>query len=249
MCPDARLAEGIAPELLEREAAMSSAASPAIDTPPRASPGTLLKERFTRLWQRCLLPGAPSDPERVWSEVERHYEEAHRHYHDKEHLAHCLEQLDLAAAEIDRPDRIEMAIWFHDVVNDPGHSDNEARSAEMFRDRANGLMGEDFLEAVVDLILVTTHRGAQRDREHQFICDIDLTSFGCPWERYVRDTRRVKAEFQGPEEDYYRSKRAFLEDLLARPRIFQTDFFHDRYEERARGNIQRLLGMMERHEV
>jgi predicted metal-dependent HD superfamily phosphohydrolase len=64
----------------------------------------------------------------IWSALEARYGEAHRHYHDKEHLAHCPDQLDLATRAMDHPDRVEMAIWFHDIVNDPGREDNEARN-------------------------------------------------------------------------------------------------------------------------
>jgi predicted metal-dependent HD superfamily phosphohydrolase len=225
---------------------MSSAQTPGSNRPPPALFSKLLKERFSGLWTRSLLPGADSDPETVWHALDRRYGEAHRRYHDKNHLAYCLDQLDLAGDRIEDPDRVEMAIWFHDVVNDPGRGDNEARSADMFRQCAHGVMDEAFVDAVIDLILVTTHKDNPPDTDHQFICDIDLASFGCPWECYIRDTARVKAEFKGPEEDYYRRKRAFLEGMLRRPKIFHTEFFNGRYERQARENIERLLDLMER---
>ena len=205
----------------------------------------LLRQRFVALWQRCLKPGAGSDPAAVWQEVARRYAEPHRHYHDKGHLAHCLEQLDLAAGEIRQPDQVEMAIWFHDIINEPGVKDNEQQSAELFRQLAAGVMDSGFISAVPDLILVTTHSRTPDDPDQRFICDIDLASFGCPWECFEKDSVAVKAEFQGPDEDYYRGKKAFLEALLARPKIFVTDFFHRHYERQARDNIGRLLSLIE----
>jgi predicted metal-dependent HD superfamily phosphohydrolase len=95
---------------------------------------------------------------------------------------------------------------------------------------------------------VTDHRRSPHGLDHQFICDIDLSSFGCPWECYLRDTDRVRAEFPGPEDAYYRGKRSFLEALLRRSRIFQTDFFNSRYEQQARENIERLLELIDRGE-
>ena len=89
--------------------------------------------------------------------------------------------------------------------------------------------------------MVTTHRECPEGVDHQFICDIDLASFGCPWECFMRDSDAVKAEYPGPEADYFRGQTAFLESLLARPRIFMTDFFNARYEQQARDNIQLLL--------
>ena len=206
----------------------------------------LLQERFSRLWERCLLPNVPGNVELAWSKLERHYSEPHRVYHDREHLAHCMEQLDLANGLINQPEQVEMAIWFHDIINEPGVRDNEQCSADYFRGLATGLFDPGFIEAVVELILATTHREAPTDPDQQFICDIDLASFGCPWECFFRDSSAVKAEFSGTEEEYYRGKQAFLEAMLGRRRIFLTDFFNARYEQQARDNIRQLIELMER---
>ena len=205
---------------------------------------SLLRERFIRLWRACLPRSTSADAEVAWSKVERHYSEPHRVYHDRQHLAHCLEQLDLANGLIVHPEQVEMAIWFHDIINEPGASDNEQRSADYFRELATGLTDPEFIDAVVDLILVTTHRESPVELDQQFICDIDLASFGCPWECFIRDSDAVKAEFRGTEEEYYRGKKTFLLAMLQRSRIFLTDFFNGRYEQQARENIQRLLQMM-----
>lgn len=108
----------------------------------------------------------------------------------------------------------------------------------------SGAMESDFIAAVVALILVTTHSRQPYAPDHQFICDIDLASFGRPWECFLNDSAAVKAEFQGPDDDYYRGKKAFLEALLKRPKIFLSDFFNQRHEDQARDNIRRLLGLI-----
>jgi predicted metal-dependent HD superfamily phosphohydrolase len=221
--------------------------SPTDSVPPAsASPlrDQLLEARFNALWHRCRLPGSGDHASQIWKMLARRYSESHRFYHDQSHLAHCLEQLDLARAVIDQPDQVEMAIWFHDLVNDPGDRTNEARSADKFRAVAEGVMDTGFTDGVAALIMATTHRERPTDPDQQFICDIDLTSFGCPWECFMRDSDAVKAEFPGSEEEYYRGKKMFLEQLLARPRIFLTDFFHQRYEDQARSNIERLLELI-----
>ena len=91
-----------------------------------------LHVRFTQLWRRCAPPRSSCDPGIAWSSLDGRYAESHRHYHDKRHLAHCLSEFDLAVERIVRPDLVEMAIWFHDIINEPGRSDNEARSASSF---------------------------------------------------------------------------------------------------------------------
>jgi len=207
--------------------------------------GELLRERFSALWRVCLATGASDDAESIWSALDKRYSEPHRFYHDTHHIAYCLEQLDLAIGEVNNPAQLEMAIWFHDVVYDLGSQDNEARSTGFFRVAADGKMPRAFVDAVVDLIMATRHNAVPSDLDQQFICDIDLASFGCPWTCYMRDSAAVKAEFQGADEEYRRGKKAFLNALLERPRIFMTDFFNALYEQRARDNIHRLLELIE----
>jgi len=146
----------------------------------------------------------------AWETLRSRYGEGHRHYHDLGHLAHCLEQLDLARDALDRPDAVEMAIWFHDIINEPDSRANEQLSAEYFRSKAQECMAPDFVQHVAELILVATHAQARGNNDQRFICDIDLASFGCPWECFMRDSDAVKAEFSGSEEAYYRGKSAFL---------------------------------------
>ena len=220
------------------------------DTIPSAPTSHLLrdqtmKQRFVELWRRCLVGDAADEGETIWARLERRYREPHRRYHDPDHLAHCLAEFDSARPHIDRPDAVEMAIWFHDVINEPGNRDNEQLSADYFREKADGSMEPAFIDEVITLILATTHDKSPREPDRQFICDIDLSSFGCPWECFLRDSAAVKAEFPGTDAEYYRGQTVFMESMLARPRIFLSDFFHDRYERQARENIRALLRMID----
>ena len=205
----------------------------------------LLEDRFLQLWNRCLPSGVDSNAAEVWPRVADRYSESHRHYHGLNHLAHCLEQFDMAKGLMDAPDAVEMAIVFHDVINDPGNKHNEKESAEYFQELGEGQFDLQFIQQVVDMILVTTHRAPPSERDQQFICDIDLASFGCPWECYLRDSLDIEAEFHGTREEFERGKVAFLQSLLKRPRIFLTDFFNQRYEEQSRENITRMLEMVQ----
>jgi predicted metal-dependent HD superfamily phosphohydrolase len=224
---------------------MNSSGDSKVGTIPAIVPDEILRARFSGLWCRCLRPGSDSDPDAAWAVIDSRYAEPHRRYHDKRHLAFCLEQFDLAVDQAAEPDCVEMALWFHDIINEPGQLDNEARSADLFQERARGAMSEDFISAVTELILVTTHSDPPEDPDQRLICDIDLASFGCHWDRYLHDTNSIKAEFLGSAEEYSQKKQKFLEAMLNRPRIFLTDFFKERYEGQARGNICRLLKLIE----
>jgi predicted metal-dependent HD superfamily phosphohydrolase len=204
-----------------------------------------LRDRFSALWRRYAVNGDPSGAGQIYEILRGHYCEPHRRYHDLNHLAACLEQFDLAADQIAHPERVELAIWFHDVINVPGARDNEPRSANLFLDLAGDDTPGELNDNVVRLILATTHTEVPDAIDERWICDIDLTSFGCPWECYMRDTNNLKAEFPGTEAEYFRRQRPFLEGLRNRPRIFTTDFFNARYEQRARENISGLLDSLD----
>jgi len=204
-----------------------------------------LRQRFVELWRRTAMQGASTDPEAIWHELVKHYAAPDRHYHTKQHLAFCLQQLDLAGKRIPHPARVEMAIWFHDVIYRSGQRDNEQRSAEWFGQRASGIIPDDFIDPVLRLIEATTHLDKVDGLDQQFICDIDLASFGCPWEQFVRNSEAVRAEYALPDEEFYRGEHRFLSTLLQRPRIFLTDFFHQLYEQQARSNITRFLDLIE----
>lgn len=225
-------------------------ADPPNDVPPSTDKASdwhsRLRTRFMRLWTRCLLEGAKTEPGSIWDALDIHYSERHRYYHTTDHIAHCLRELDLARDQIPHPDRVEMGIWFHDIIYEPGKEDNEARSADFFRKRATGAMDSEFVVAVEELILATTHRTMPVGPDRGFICDIDLSSFGLPWEGYMRDTENLRRELQVSDEEYDPKKRRFLEAMLSRPKIFVTDSFNARYEEQARTNIRRLLSLMDR---
>ena len=79
-----------------------------------------------------------------------------------------------------------------------------------------------------------------------FIVDIDLSSFGLPWEAFLRDSRAVREEFSRvTDAEFYPRQKKFLESLAARPAFCFTEFFRDLHETRARRNIERLCAKLE----
>jgi len=157
-------------------------------------------------------------------------------------VEHCLRQHDLAAHLMDDCDAVEMAIWFHDVVYDVPTDDNEKASARLFTKLAVGSVRLDFGQTVHDMILATQHPQIPSNKDEKFLVDVDLSSFGLPWEDMSRDSDNVRQEFASTsDEDFYAGHTAFMRALLGRPHFFATEFFRDRYEDQARSNIARLL--------
>ncbi len=199
------------------------------------------RARFAALWERCL-GGDRALAEAVHARLVKLYEEPHRHYHTLDHVRHCLGEFDRAAALMDDPDAVEMALWFHDAVYRSGAVDNERRSADLFRQWSETPADAAFLQRVDDLIMATTHRDQPARRDERFIVDIDLSSFGLPWEAFERDGHRIRAECADiGDEAYYPGQLRFLRSLQSRPTFFFTEFFQRRYEPIARDNIRRVI--------
>ena len=200
------------------------------------------RERFERLWERRIGAGAAV----VFDELDALYREPHRRYHTVAHIDHCLHCFDLAADRMDEPDAVEMALWFHDAVYGVPTQGNEQRSAELFAARAGARGEERYRSKVHRLIMVTEHREPPATLDESFIVDIDLSSFGLPWEAFLRDSRAVREEFAAvPDAEFYPRHRKFTESLLARPHFCFTEFFRERHEARARENIERLYAKLE----
>ena len=201
------------------------------------------RQRFEALWSHRI----GGDAAAVFHELDTLYREPHRRYHGVEHIVHCLRQFDVAADRMDEPDAVEMAVWFHDAIYEVLAKDNELRSAELFAELAGGRGSEPFRSKVHELIMATTHLDPPpRTLDESFMLDIDLSSFGRPWEEFLSDSREVRAELAHmPDAEFIPRQKKFLESLAARPRFCFTEFFRERHEDRARKNIERLIAMLE----
>ena len=198
------------------------------------------RSRFVSLWERCCDTASPGEP--IIDEIEASYGEPHRYYHTGQHIDHCLKQFDLARHEMSDADAIEMALWFHDIEYDPKARDNEYQSAERFKQIAHGAIDPVLEEQIYRLIMITMHTDAPTGIDEQYIVDIDLSSFGLPWDEFAYDSENVHKEYSHlSTEEFVRRNRRFLQSLLDRPKIFFTEFYGKRYEQIARDNISKQL--------
>lgn len=203
--------------------------------------------RFAALWQRNLLDGARDDGHAIYRRLVDGYSEPHRHYHTLAHIEQCLQLFDRCSAQVGDADALEFALWFHDVILEPGNSDNEARSAELYLELSDGVQREHLREAVHGMIMATLHNGSSLDHDDAiYMVDIDLSSFGLPWDEFLRDSVNLRAESSRlGDEEYYLNQTAFQRSLLARPRFYLSDFFYQRFEQQARANLERYFDYLQ----
>ncbi len=211
------------------------------------SSNTSLESRFQETWGRCAQQGTKTAPKNVWQDLVRRYSEPHRHYHTLRHLEHCLEAFDAARYVVQDKDAVEMAIWFHDIINDPDTLDNEERSTEFFAQLAEDVFSAEFVDKVGDLILATRHQSEPESSDARIISDIDLASLGAPWAEFIADGEALRNEQQEcTDAGYYAAKAVFLSSLLNRRDIYYTTHFQSRLESRARENLRQYIASLER---
>ena len=200
-------------------------------------------DRFQSLWQRNLYQTATDDSEAIYQRLLAGYQEPHRHYHTLDHIKHCLTLFEDCKALVSEPDALELAIWFHDVILVSGERDNEARSAQLYLELSDGIQRESLRQLVWRLIMATRHNGDHLDdADSSYMVDIDLSSFGLPWDEFMHDSMNVRTESRHLcDADYQLKQTGFHRSLLARSHFYLSDFFFERLETQARDNLARYF--------
>jgi predicted metal-dependent HD superfamily phosphohydrolase len=175
-------------------------------------------------------------------ELMRLYEQPHRHYHNLVHLSECMREFQEVFMACDDAHACEMALWYHDVVYDPGEATNERLSANKARFDCMRLhTPESFADKVCLLVLSTTH-SVESSGDAAIVADIDLAILASPWERYKEYEGQIRMEYgKYADKDYLAGRSLFLDGMMRKPRIYATDYFHHKYEAIARANMARSL--------
>lgn len=196
--------------------------------------------RWVALWER-LGAHAPALP--VYDAVWNAYAEPQRHYHTQAHLRDCLEQWDRAPHLAQRPAEVEMALWFHDAIYDPRAADNEARSAQWAVEALTAAdVASEVVQRIAALVLVTQHHACPSDDDARLLVDIDLSILGREPAVFDAYEQQIRAEYAWvPEATFCQRRGAILQAFLARPTLYETALFRERYEGQARRNLARSL--------
>ena len=177
-------------------------------------------------------------PDDVVKSLAAAYGEPHRAYHNLTHIAELLGWFDRVADDIGwrEPKTVYAAILFHDAVYDPAAKDNEAKSAA-WAERAG------YPDAVPLIEMTANHTAAKPDQDGALFLDADMAIVGAPAAQFDAYNAAIAREYSHVPADAFKAgRRAFLEKVLATPRIFHTAYFHDRLDAQARANLRRALG-------
>lgn len=195
-------------------------------------------------------------PDGLIAELEAAYATPARAYHD---FAHVREVLRHYADVTDgpgwfQPVEVYLAVLFHDAIYEAGRGDNEARSAALAAERIAHWWprGGIDIARVRELIELTARHGQHApgdfgtgpsaDDTRHFL-DCDMAILGAAPDTFEAYDRGIAAEYRGhvPGWLFRNRRRAFLKGLLARERIYLSDFFHQRLDAQARSNLRRAI--------
>ncbi len=184
-------------------------------------------DRFRLLWQRCLLDSAIDENATIHQQLIASYSEPQRFYHTLTHIEHCLSLIEKISSELQSPEALELAIWYHDVIYQPGAKDNEQLSADLFMATSDGVFDDTLRDTVYQHIMATLHDGTEiKHADTKYMLDIDLSSFGRPWSEFIHDSHNLRLELEDwPDDVFYRRQAVFQDKLFGQPRFFKSDYF------------------------
>lgn len=195
-------------------------------------------------------------PTMMLSELEAAYATPPRAYHNFEHVQEVLHRF----AEVTtgpgwtQPSEVYLAVLYHDAIYEAGRKDNEARSAELAMAQIARFLPETGIDTlrVAELINLTARHGQfspsdfgddgfSLDTRHFLDCDMAI--LGAEAAVFDAYDRGIAEEYRGhvPGFLFRLNRKRFLKGLLARERIYLSDWSHQRYDAAARANLRRAI--------
>lgn len=178
----------------------------------------------------------------LFHELAAAYDDPARHYHTRHHIAACLREIERWRRLAERPNEIALALWFHDAVYDTHRDDNEARSADWAARYLVAAGAPRDAIARIDAMIRATASHVADDPDGCLMQDIDLAILAAAPRTFARYDRAIRAEYAWiPESQYRQRRRRVLVSFLEREAIYRTPPLRERYERRARGNLEKLI--------
>ena len=165
-------------------------------------------------------------------------------YHKRLHVIDCSNELYEIKHLLEDADAVECALLFHDIIYDPASHTNEEDSAALAEKMLTlRWVPKEFIIKVKKLIIATKHTDTSEDNDTKYIMDIDKSILGkYPriYNQYTKDIRREHYMHTNQQFTWWRI--SFLSWLLNK-KIYQTDYYHEKYQDSAQQNIKNeLLG-------
>ena len=180
------------------------------------------------------------------------YTEPQRHYHTLDHIHIMFQCLDQLRSSVKDETTMKLGIFFHDWIYDPKSKDNEIGSIKCFKDFANELRLSESLSSRVSgyierTITHTLPTDAQEvDSDLSLFLDFDLEVLSRSDADYTRYAEQIQAEYSHLKlVDYYAGRLKVLRSFLSRDRLYFSDVFYERGEQKARRNLEQEINTLQ----
>jgi len=204
----------------------------------------MLKETFINLLLKYT--GNHSLVQVLWNEIEKSYSHKKRYYHSLLHLENMLQQLNEVKDKIQNRDAVLFSLFYHDIVYNVLRSDNEAKSVVVAEKRMKEIsVPTTTIEACSKMILATAAHNQGRDEDTNYFTDADLAVLGQDWKTYSLYYNNIRKEYAVyPNLVYNPGRKKVLAHFLGMDSIYKTDQFRNKFEIKAKENMQRELELL-----
>lgn len=199
----------------------------------------VLSTRFIALCQALELPG--NQAKKYYEQLYDLYTDSNRHYHNLAHILNFLNLLDEHKTKIEQPLLFELAIWYHDAIYKAKCKDNELQSALLAQKLFNKYLKESSLSYVNALIMSTEgHFPRSENQDTYLFLDFDLAILAARPSVYNLYSEAIWQEYKTAYIKllYKMGRKKVLKNFLAREKIYFSPIFFEKYEAKARQNIQ-----------
>jgi predicted metal-dependent HD superfamily phosphohydrolase len=207
-------------------------------------------ENLNQRWETLLLKFGVEQQtaQNLFLDLSTFYSSPERRYHTLTHIQHFLSVVDTLTAKAENLEAIELAAWFHDLIYNSKAKDNEEKSADYAESILKSLaIPIEVIDKVKRLILITkSHQITEEDDiDTKIMLDADLAILGVDDTQYVRYAQAIRQEYAWVmDQDYRKGRTQFLQSLLQRPRIYQTEEIFEALETKARNNLRKEIDAM-----
>jgi predicted metal-dependent HD superfamily phosphohydrolase len=207
-------------------------------------------ESLNLRWEKLLFQFGVEQQtaQRLFLDLSKFYSSPERHYHTLNHIQHFLSVVETLTPKAENLEAIEFAAWFHDLIYDSKAKDNEEKSADYAESILKSLAIPGELIAQVKRLILRTKSHPiteEDDLDTKIMLDADLAILGVEAAEYRRYAQAIRWEYSWVgDEDYRKGRMQFLQSLLKRPKIYQTEEVFEALETKARNNLREELNSM-----
>lgn len=186
----------------------------------------------------------PTSISKHWEDLEKAYSSKSRQYHNLKHIEAMVLSFENYKEELEFPNEVLYSIFYHDIVYKATRKDNEEKSAEY---AVKILPKNTTLNTtlVYDMICATKLHQKNDINDINWLVDFDLKILASDWITYEIYCQQIRKEYKiYPNLLYKPGRKKALEHFLENDFIFQTKPFRDKYEAKARTNIQKEINTL-----